>query len=78
MMTVYNFFKYTGTETGKSLGVYSTLEKAIKIATEHMNAIYGYDKIITFNQKENYFEIINLAGEKSYDDWHAINEIKVL
>lgn len=77
-MTVYNFFKYTGTETGKNLGVYSSLSKAITKAVDILHSIYGYDKTITFNKEENHFEITNLAGETTINDWYEINEFKVL
>ena len=77
-MKVYNFFKYTGTETGKSMGVFSNLEKAMEKAIDHLHSIYGYNKTITFNKTENYFEIVNKSGQKTVDDWYAINEINVL
>lgn len=75
-MVVYDFFKYTGTDVGKSIGLYSDIEKAINFATTYILSENKRASKVEYDKENNVF-VITYEDGTFENDWYAINKIKV-
>lgn len=75
-MFVYDLFKYEGTEYGKSLGLFSSFNKALEEGIQLLKNIYGKDCDILYDRTDNVF-VITKQNDKIVNDWFEIKEIKV-
>lgn len=75
-MFVYDLFKYEGTEIGKSLGLFTSFDKAFNEAKKYFSKMYGDNIKLSYNKEEKFFTIEN-GNEVITNDWLEIKQIEV-